>query len=119
MVVGVEATDGTENVCLATRSRPRADLPRDRGQHRRGGAKGVTAIKLDPKDRVLGFALANRMREGLTVQTNRGSTQIIRATKYPVTGRGGRGYAILQRGSLEAILPDEAQPVPPVEDVVE
>ena len=53
------------------------------------------------------------MREGLTVRTSRGATQIVRATKYPVTGRGGRGYGILQRGSLDAVIHDEAQPVPP------
>ena len=82
-----------------------------------GAAKGVAAIKLDPKDRVLGFALANKVRDGLTVQTSRGATQIVRATKYPVTGRGGRGYAILQRGGLTAVLRDEAQPVPPLEEV--
>ena len=34
LVVGVEATDGSENVCLATRSGARAHLPRHRGQHR-------------------------------------------------------------------------------------
>ena len=70
-----------------------------------GPAKGVTAIKLDPKDRVLGFALANKMREGLTVRTSRGASQIVRATKYPVTGRGGRGYGVLQRGSLDGDHP--------------
>ncbi len=59
------------------------------------------------------------MREGLTVRTNRGATQIIRATKYPVTGRGGRGYGVLQRGSLEAIIHDEATPIPPPEQVTE
>ena len=82
-----------------------------------GLAKGVTAIKLDPKDRVLGFRLANRMREGLTVITNRGTPQVIRATKYPVTSRGGRGYAILQRGSLASVVHDDAQPVPAVDSV--
>ena len=54
---------------------------------------------------MLGFVLANKKREGLTVRTNRGATQIVRATKYPVTGRGGRGYAILQRGSLDCRPP--------------
>ena len=81
-----------------------------------GAAKGVAAIRLDAKDRVLGFVLANKKREGLTVRTNRGATQIIRATKYPVTGRGGKGYAILQRGSLEAVLPEEAEPIPSLEE---
>jgi DNA gyrase subunit A len=66
---------------------------------------------------VIGFMLANKKREGLTVRTNRGALQIVRATKYPVTGRGGRGYAILQRGSLECVLPGEAEPVPSQEQV--
>ena len=68
-------------------------------------------------DRVLGFSLANKVRDGLTVQTSRGGTQIVRATKYPVTGRGGRGYGILQRGSLVAVLPEEAVPIPPADDI--
>jgi DNA gyrase subunit A len=50
------------------------------------------------------------------VRTNRGATQIVRATRYPVTARGGKGYAILQRGSLEAVLPEEAEPIPSLEE---
>jgi DNA gyrase subunit A len=119
VVVGIEPTDGTETVCLATRSARVLIFPVAEANVVSGAAKGVTAIKLDAKDRVLGFALANKMREGLHVRTNRGSTQIVRATKYPVTSRGGRGYGILQRGSLEAIIHDEARPVPPVEQVGE
>ena len=117
--MGVEATDGSENVCLATRSARVLIFPVTEANIVAGAAKGVTAIKLDAKDRVLGFALANKMREGLTVRTSRGATQIVRATKYPVTGRGGQGYAILQRGSLDAVIHDEAEPVPPVEEVGE
>ena len=37
-----------------------------------GAARGVNAIRLDSKDRVIGFVLANKKREGLTVRTNRG-----------------------------------------------
>jgi DNA gyrase subunit A len=44
---------------------------------------------------------------------------MVAASKYPLTGRGGRGYGILQRGSLDAILPDEVVPVPPADQVVE
>ncbi|MBV8610102.1 MAG: DNA topoisomerase 4 subunit A [Singulisphaera sp.] len=119
LVVNVEATDGSETVCLATRSARVLIFSVTEANIVSGPAKGVTAIKLDAKDRVLGFALANKMREGLTVRTNRGANQIIRATKYPVTSRGGRGYAILQRGSLDAVIHDEARPVPPVEEVGE
>ncbi|SIO59655.1 DNA gyrase subunit A [Singulisphaera sp. GP187] len=119
LVVGVEATDGTENICLATRSARVLIFPVTEANVVGSTAKGVIAIKLDSDDRVLGFALANKVREGLTVQTNRGATQIIRATKYPVTSRGGRGYGVLQRGTLDAIIHDEATPIPPPEQVGE
>jgi DNA gyrase subunit A len=114
-VVGVEATDGSENVCLATRQARVLIFPVTEANIVAGSARGVAAIRLEAKDRVIGFVLANKKREGLTVRTNRGATQIVRATKFPVTSRGGKGYAILQRGSLEAVLPAEAEPVPALE----
>ena len=116
-LVGVEPSDASENVCLATKSARVLIFPVSEANVVAGPAKGVTAIKLDAKDRVLGFTLANKMREGLTVRTSRGATMIVRATKYPVTSRGGRGYGVLQRGSLDAILHDEARPVPPADQV--
>jgi DNA gyrase subunit A len=118
-VVGVQATDGSENVCLATRSARVLIFPVTEANIVAGAARGVVAIRLEPKDSVIGFVLANKKREGLTVRTNRGATQIVRATKYPVTARGGKGYAILQRGSLEAILPEEAEPIPSPEQIGE
>jgi DNA gyrase subunit A len=117
LVVGVEVTDGSETLCLATRQARVLIFPVSEANVVAGPAKGVTAIRLDPKDRVLGFTLANRMREGLHVRTSRGASLIVRATKYPVTARGGKGYGVLQRGTLEAIVHEEAQPVPPMEQV--
>jgi len=119
LVVGVEATDGSENVCLATRAARVLIFPVTEANVVAGAARGVNAIRLDAKDRVIGFVLANKKREGLSVRTNRGATQIVRATKYPVTSRGGKGYAILQRGSLDAVLPAEAEPIPSLEEVGE
>jgi DNA gyrase subunit A len=119
LVVGVEATDGSENVCLATRGARVLIFPVTEANVVAGAARGVSAIKLEIKDRVIGFVLANKKREGLTVRTSRGAIQIVRATKYPVTARGGRGYAILQRGSLECVLPSEAEPVPAPDSIIE
>jgi DNA gyrase subunit A len=115
----VEATDGSENVCLATRSARVLIFPVTEANVVGGAARGVNAIRLDPKDCVIGFVLANKKRQGLTVRTNRGAMQIVRATKYPVTARGGKGYVILQRGSLDAVLPAEAEPIPSLEEVGE
>ena len=118
-VVGAEATDGSENVCLATRAARVLIFPVTEANVVGGAARGVNAIRLDAKDRVIGFVLANRKREGLSVRTSRGSIQIVRATKYPVTSRGGKGYAILQRGSLDSVVPAEAEPIPSLEEVGE
>ena len=65
LVVGVEATDGSENVCLATRSARVLIFPVTEANIVAGAARGVAAIKLDAKDRVIGFVLANKKREGL------------------------------------------------------
>jgi DNA gyrase subunit A len=116
LVVGVHPTDGSENVCLATRMARVLIFPVTEANIVAGAARGVNAIKLDSKDRVIGFVLTHKKREGLTVRTNRGATQIVRATKFPVASRGGKGYAILQRGTLEALMPDEAEPVPALEE---
>jgi DNA gyrase subunit A len=119
LVVSAAVTDGSENVCLATRMARVLIFPVVEANIVAGAARGVTAIKLDPRDRVLGFVLANKKREGLSVRTSRGAVQIVRATKYPVTSRGGRGYTILQRGALEAVLPDEPEPIPALEQFAE
>ncbi len=119
LIVGVEPSDGSENVCLATRSARVLIFPVTEANVVSGPAKGVNAVRLDAKDRVLGFALAGKKREGLTVRTTRGGIQVVRATKYPVTSRGGKGYGILQRGNLDAVLHDDAIPVPPVDQVGE
>ncbi|MFO0960199.1 MAG: DNA topoisomerase (ATP-hydrolyzing) [Isosphaeraceae bacterium] len=118
-VVGVVASEGGENLCLATRLARVMIFPVSEINVVSGVAKGVTAIRLDAKDRVLGFALTNKKREGLTARTSRGGTQVVRATKFPVTGRGGKGYGVLQRGTLDSIVPEEVEPIPPVESIGE
>ncbi|MAE71643.1 MAG: DNA topoisomerase [Gemmatimonadetes bacterium] len=66
----------------------------------KGPGRGVRAIKLNDFDRVLGFNLSTKARDGLEVQTARGRTEIVRTTKYQPTRRGGKGREILKRGKL-------------------
>jgi DNA gyrase subunit A len=71
-----------------------------------GPGKGVILIKLNPDDdRVLGFIASTGDRDLLTVETSRGAEQTISTTKYEVTGRGGRGRELLQRGQFTRIVP--------------
>ena len=67
-------------------------------------------IKLGDDDRVLGFIASSGDRDLLTVETTRGAERTISTTKYEVTGRGGKGRELLQRGQFTRIVwaPPEA-----------
>jgi DNA gyrase subunit A len=80
-----------------------------------GPGRGVILIKLPSKeDRVLGFIASTGDRDLLTVETSRGAEQTISTAKYEVTGRGGKGRELLQRGQFTRIVwptPEAPQPL--------
>ena len=43
----------------------------------------------------------------MTVETTRGSEQTISTTKYEVTGRGGKGKELMQRGGFTRVVPGD------------
>ena len=51
---------------------------------------------------MLGFIASTGDRDLLTVETTRGGEQTISTGKYEVTGRGGKGRELLQRGGFVA-----------------
>ena len=68
-----------------------------------GPGRGVILIKLQKEDdRLLGFIASTGDRDLMTVETTRGAEQTISTTKYGVTGRGGKGRELLQRGEFTA-----------------
>jgi len=81
-----------------------------------GPGKGVTLIKLQAdEDRVLGFIASHGDRDLLRVETSRGAEQTISTAKYEVTGRGGRGRELLQRGQFTRVIPNEVENPQPLE----
>jgi DNA gyrase/topoisomerase IV subunit A len=83
-----------------------------------GPGKGVILIKLGDDDRVLGFIASSGDRDLLTVETTRGAEQTISTAKYEITGRGGKGRELLQRGQFTRIVwptPDAPAPLPAVQ----
>jgi DNA gyrase subunit A len=104
-VVGVARTTGRETLIAATRQ-ARAMLCRaDEVNFLSGPGRGVILIKIDPEeDRVLGFIASTGERDLLLVETSRGAEQTISTAKYEVTGRGGRGRELLQRGSFARVV---------------
>jgi DNA gyrase subunit A len=113
-VVGVARIAGAEVLIAATRE-ARAILSKaEEVNFLSGPGRGVILIKLASKaDRVLGFIASRGDRDLLTVETTRGAEQTISTAKYEVTGRGGKGRELLQRGQFTRIVP--AMPEAPQE----
>ena len=109
-VVGVARVTG-EEVIIAATADARALLCRaDEVNYLSGPGKGVILIKLTgDEDYVLGFIASSGDRDLLRVETSRGGEQTISTAKYEVTGRGGKGRELLQRGQFTRIVPNEVE----------
>jgi DNA gyrase subunit A len=108
-VVGVARLTGGEIVIAAT-EQARAMLCRaDEVNFLSGPGKGVILIKLSDDDRVLGFIASSGDRDIMRVETSRGAEQTISTAKYEVTGRGGKGRELLQRGQFTRVVPPDVE----------
>ena len=105
-MIGVAIVRGAAVIIAATRE-ARAMLCRARDiNFLSGPGKGVMLIKIAKgQDSVLGFTASRGARELLTVETSRGASQNISTAKYSVTGRGGKGRELLQRGRFTRVVP--------------
>ena len=116
-VVGVERTTGEETLIVATRE-ARALLCRaDEVNYLSGPGKGVILIKLSSDDDVvIGFMASQGDRDLMRVETSRGAEQTISTAKYEVTGRGGKGRELLQRGQFNRVIPNDLLTPPALEE---
>jgi DNA gyrase subunit A len=75
----------------------------------------VILIQLNAdEDRVLGFVASRGDRDLLRVETSRGAEQTVSTAKYEVTGRGGKGRELLQRGQFTRVIPGDVENPPPI-----
>jgi DNA gyrase subunit A len=115
-VVGVDKVTGDEIVIAATAEARGLLCRADEINYLSGPGKGVILIKLHAdEDRVLGFIASRGDRDLLRVETSRGAEQTISTAKYEVTGRGGKGRELLQRGQFTRIIPNEVENPQPLE----
>jgi DNA gyrase subunit A len=103
-ITGVATLTGGEILIAATAEGRGILAKADEVNFLSGPGKGVLLIKLGKEDRVLGFIASAGDRDLLTVETTRGAEQTISTAKYEVTGRGGKGRELLQRGGFTRIL---------------
>ena len=115
-VVGVAKITGQETVIAATQSARGLLCRADEINFLSGPGKGVILIKLSDKDKVLGFIASTGDRDIMRVETTRGAEQTISTTKYEVTGRGGKGRELLQRGQFTRVIPQDVENPPPLSE---
>jgi DNA gyrase subunit A len=116
-VVGAARITGSEILIAATREARAILCKADEVNFLSGPGRGVILIKLDSKnDRVLGFIASTGDRDLMTVETSRGAEQTISTTKYEVTGRGGKGRELLQRGQFTRIVTPMPEAPPPLSE---
>jgi DNA gyrase subunit A len=113
-IIGVARLAGGEILIAATAEARGILCKADEVNYLSGPGKGVLLIKLGDEDKVLGFIASTGDRDLLTVETTRGAEQTISTGKYEVTGRGGKGRELLQRGQFTRIVwptPDAPAPL--------
>jgi DNA gyrase subunit A len=113
-VIAVSLVAGGEVLIAATAEGRGILCKADEVNYLSGPGKGVILIKLGDEDRVLGAIASTGDRDLLTVETTRGAEQTISTAKYEVTGRGGKGRELLQRGGFTKVvwpLPDAPAPL--------
>jgi DNA gyrase subunit A len=117
-IVGVAKLVGGEALIAATAQARGLLCKAEEVNYLSGPGKGVILIKLADDDRVLGFIASSGDRDLLTVETTRGAEQTISTAKYEITGRGGKGRELLQRGQFTRIVwptPEAPAPLPAVQ----
>lgn len=114
-IVGVARLSGGETLIAATAEGRGLLTKAEEVNFLAGPGKGVLLIKVGEGDRVLGFVASTGDRDLLTVETTRGAEQTISTAKYGVTGRGGKGRELLQRGGFAKIVWPTPEAPPPIE----
>jgi DNA gyrase subunit A len=109
-ITGVARVTGGEIVIAATRQARAMLCKVEEINFLSGPGRGVILIKLQKEnDRLLGFIASTGDRDLMTVETTRGAEQTISTAKYGVTGRGGKGRELLQRGEFTRVVPQAPQ----------
>jgi len=110
-VVAVARITGDETIIAATRDARAMLCPVEEINFLSGPGRGVILLKVQDDDRVIGAIASAGDRDLMTVETSRGSEQTISTAKYEVTGRGGKGRELMQRGGFTRVIPSEV-PLP-------
>jgi len=89
-LIGVELTDGKQEILMATRQGKAIHFPETQVREMGRQAQGVRGIRLDKNDEVISMIIAQKEDSILTV-TDLGFAKRTPAKEYRLTARGGKG----------------------------
>ena len=100
-ILFADISAGDENLCMASKNGKALIFPVQLISVFKGAGRGVTGMKLDKKDLLIGASISDAARDGLVVETNRGREEIIRTTKFPIGNRANKGKNVITKGFLK------------------
>ncbi len=113
-VIGVHLIRGKETLIVASHEKKGLLCHANEVSYLSGAGKGVSLIKLDDEDRVIGFAVAYTSDDALVLRTSLGGEQKISPSKHEIVARGGKGRDIIKRGQfVDMVLPAVEAPTLP------
>jgi DNA gyrase subunit A len=113
-VVGVALVRGKETLIVASHDKKGLLCSASEVSYLNGPGKGVSLIKLEKEDRVVGFLAARTNDDALVLRTSLGGEQRISPAKFAVTSRGGKGHDVIKRGQfVEVVYPAVEAPTLP------
>ena len=103
-MASVEPVRGDETVVVVSREGRALLCPVSEINFLNGPGKGVTVVKLEEGDRLIGVACVREERDGLTVVREEGGKAMeVTPRRYRVASRGGKGTPLVKRGRLRLV----------------
>src|SRR5206468_2114646 len=96
-LVGVAPASDKDRLAVIAESSRALVCPVSEVNELAGPGKGVTVIKLEPGDRVIGFLCTSRKDSALELETTKGRKLTLTPGKYELTSRGGKGHEMARR----------------------
>jgi DNA gyrase subunit A len=104
-VVGVLPVRPKDVLCVVSARARALVCNADEAAELANPGRGVTMIKLDEEDAVMGFALGGRKDDTVLIaETDAGKKIPVGPGRYHVTARGGRGHALARKSSVVRVL---------------
>ncbi|MCA9676940.1 MAG: DNA topoisomerase IV subunit A [Kofleriaceae bacterium] len=104
-IVGVVGCGDADVVVAATRGGHVLVCKADEINKLEGPGRGVTVIKTDADDQVIGFLASADKKERLVVETEGGKRFELAADPHKTVARGGKGNQIIKRSALHLVRP--------------